>query len=140
MLTITNVWRNERPKTDKQAHICILWFAAVDSQEQWWWLITNTSHDLGFTRAYLYKIEGRDTILHELEDDRFAGGSWIAADQAMAFEEVRRACAITPTAEWAQAYPEAFRRAQQDCERFWALVEGHGVVKEDGFFVSPESC
>lgn len=84
MLTLKDAWTNEAAGGSGFA----LWFAAVAPDSQWWWLIAGVSRQFGLSNAYLYKVEGRNAIVHEMEVDEHGG--WAPVDPSEALDRARR--------------------------------------------------
>ncbi len=123
MLTITDVWTNAREQPESSA----LWFAAIDSTGQWWWLIVGIGKHAGFTNAYLHKIEGRQELLRKIEaDEEESGerGAWAPVGASEALQRVRAEFDRARRAPWSQAYADKWRVVSQEYRRFQAAVEG----------------
>jgi hypothetical protein len=118
MLTLKDAWTNEASGGSGFA----LWFAAVDSDGQWWWLIAGVSRQFGLSNAYLYKVEGRNDIVHELEADEYGG--WTPLDPTEALGHAKREFERVHLAPWAQVYKDHYQGICDQYARFRDAIEG----------------
>jgi hypothetical protein len=121
VLKITDAWTNERAGTDGLA----VWFAAVNPDGRWWWLIVHLHRVLGFTSAAIRPIGKRAVILRAMRKDEAEGyGGWRSVEPQDALEDVRATFARTGGLPWAQAYTDHFRTVSEAFARFQATVDG----------------
>ena len=112
MLTLKDARTNEAAGGSGFA----LWFAAVDPDGQWWWLIAGVSRQFGRSNAYLYEVEGRNDIVHEMEIDEHGG--WTPLDPSEALDRARSEFERVHLAPWAQVYTDHYRGICDQYARF----------------------
>jgi hypothetical protein len=118
MLTLKHAWTNESTGGSGFA----LWFAAVDLEGQWWWLIAVVSREFGLTNAYLRKVGGREAIVYEMEVDEYGG--WRPLDPIEASDRARREFERIRLAPWTQTYPDHYRGICDQYVRFRDTIAG----------------
>ena len=118
MLTLKDAWTNEAAGGPGFA----LWFAAVDPDGQWWWLIAGVSRQFGLSNAYLYKVERRNDIVHEMEVDEHGG--WMPLDPSEALDRARSEFERVHLAPWVQVYPDHHHQICDQYARFRDAIEG----------------
>jgi hypothetical protein len=118
MLALKDAWTNEVTGRSGFA----LWFAAIDPDGQWWWLIAGVSQLFGLSNAYLYKIEGRNDIILEMQID--GHGGWTPIDPSEALDRARSEFERLHLAPWVQVYPDHYRRVRDQYARFRDAIEG----------------
>jgi len=123
MLVIRDAWTNEDAWRNESVGWSgfVLWFAAIDTAGQWWWLIAHISRELGFMCACILKVNGREQIVQEMDDDE--GDGWAPIDPSDALDRVRVEFDRVHGAPWTEVYPDHYRLVCDEYARFWDTVQ-----------------